>query len=479
MRLPIELLVALPMAAFLQNPALALPANWRAITAAAAVMLGICWLFPRTAWAVLRRRLARDPGRRLEVYESHAAWLAIGRSLSVTLYGLFLWGTDWSALVAAEDGLNAGVTVVGDDILQILPFLAASAALWAGDYPAVRGLHPADWGLGEYLRQQARGWFFLLAPWLVMTALFDSRRYWPWGLDEVFTGNAQAELALTALVFAAALVLFPAYLIRLWPPQRLPGGELRSRLEALLARAGVRCRELVVWRTGRGRLPNAAVMGLIAPLRYVAFTDALLAELAPEEVEAVLAHEAGHVRHRHIGFYALFAAGFMGLGLIVLALFEPLLSGWDPHHAMLAVAATLAAGTVLYWRFAFGFLSRRFERQADAAAFELLGTGAPLVSALERLACIAGAPREAGSWRHYSIAERVAFLERAAADPGLIARHHRHVRAVKLAFAAALAALLALAAVQGAADGWFRTKPAGDQPAEAAAPPVARPRPGS
>ena len=447
MRLPIEILVALLLAEFLQAPGFLMPANGWTIAGGAAAMAAACWLFPRLTWAILGRRLARDPGALLPVYEAHADWLTVARCLSVALYALFLWATGWSALVVAEEGLDAGATVIGDDLLQILPFLLASAALWVGDYPAVRGLHPADWSLGEYLRHQARGWWLLLAPWLAMTAFFDSRRYWPWGLRELFTEHWSAELALTILVFAAALVFFPAYLVRLWPPRRLPDGELRSRLEALLARAGVRCREMVVWSTGRGRLPNAAVMGVVAPLRYVAFTDALLAELAPEEIEAVLAHEAGHVRHQHIGFYTFFAAAFMALGLGVIALLPESMTGENAAQKdQLAVAAILVALTVFYWRYVFGFLSRRFERQADAAACELLGASAPLVSALEKLAAVAGAPRGASSWRHYSIAERVAFLARASADSGVIPGHHRHVRRVKLVTALVLLAALAAAA---------------------------------
>jgi Zn-dependent protease with chaperone function len=437
MRLPLELLVALLLAKFFQESCYNPHAPGWLILGGAAVMVAGCWLLPRLGWLLVRRRLVRRAAPILILHEAHARLMTASRCLSVGFYAAFLLVTGWAALVVDEKGLNAGVTVIGDDVLQLLPFALATVALWIADYPAVRGLHPADWSLGEYLRHQIRGWLFLLAPWLAMTAIFDSQPYWPWGLADFFKVHREADLALTVLVFGAALVFFPIYLVRLWPHRRLPDGELRSRLEILLVRARVRCRELVVWQTGRGRLPNAAVMGMVAPLRYVAFTDALLAELAPEEIEAVLAHEAAHVRHRHMAFYACFAVAFPAVTVAALWLLPESMFGSNlaPLDVELILAATMVALVVLYWRYAFGFLSRAFERQADAAACELVGSSAPLAAALERLALIAGAPREAQSWRHYSVAERVEFLARAAADPAVIPRHHRHVRRVKISLA--------------------------------------------
>ena len=45
---------------------------------------------------------------------------------------------------------------------------------------------------------------------------------------------------------------------------------------------------------------NAAVIGLTGRLRYIIFTETLIDTLPEDFVEAVMAHEAGHVRHAHI-----------------------------------------------------------------------------------------------------------------------------------------------------------------------------------
>lgn len=445
MRLPIELIAAVMVVAFLQRDTSfgagspASLADCLIALGGLAVYLGSVWGLAGLGWLAVRRELVRRPERRAEIWLLHGRLLAAEHVYAVAAFAVFLACTRWAALVANPGGLNAGATLVGDDILQILPFLLASAALWVANYPASRELGPADWSLGEYLRQQARFTSMILAPWLLMAGAQDSVPYWPAPAREYLAAHKEVGGALTALAFAAMLAVFPAYLVHLWPAARLPDGPLRDRLEALLRRAGVRCRELVVWRTGRGRVPNAAVMGVIGRFRYVAFTDALLGDMSAEEVEAVLAHEVGHARHGHILFYVLFMLAFLPLAVVVLGLAEWLLPhgpGLGPPEAAVG-ALLLAALAALYWRYAFGFLSRRFEREADVAACELVGTPLPLMTALEKLAAASGVGRRSPSWRHHSVAERVDFAARYGFDREALLSYHRRLRAAKAALALA------------------------------------------
>jgi STE24 endopeptidase len=94
---------------------------------------------------------------------------------------------------------------------------------------------------------------------------------------------------------------------------------LRERIEALLRRAGFASRGIFVMdgsrRSGHG---NAYFTGLGREKRIV-FFDTLLETLSPTEVEAVLAHELGHFRRRHVqkglawlGGVSLGAFGLLG-----------------------------------------------------------------------------------------------------------------------------------------------------------------------
>jgi STE24 endopeptidase len=97
------------------------------------------------------------------------------------------------------------------------------------------------------------------------------------------------------------LVLYPTVIAPLFNRfSPLPPGDARERIERLLARCGFRASGLFVMdgskRSGHG---NAYFTGFGRAKRVV-FFDTLLARLAPDEIEAVLAHELGHFRLRHV-----------------------------------------------------------------------------------------------------------------------------------------------------------------------------------
>jgi tetratricopeptide (TPR) repeat protein len=70
---------------------------------------------------------------------------------------------------------------------------------------------------------------------------------------------------------------------------------------------------------------------------------------------------------------------------------------------------------------------RNFERQADLQALKLIGSPEPLIGSLEKISLYSGQDRNLPNWHHYSIAERVAFLEESSREPQRIERHNRKV----------------------------------------------------
>jgi len=448
MRLPLELIIVIVIARlYAPEAGEKLPelAPGTLLWTVSAIVVGCSFLYfialAGSAWSV--HRLRAGPAERARVYDVHSRIVVAEQVLLVAAYLVLADRTGWPALAA-----GARMTVIGDDLLQILPFLLGSLAIWLANYPASRALSPARWGLGEYLRNQARGVFFLLGPWLVMMAAHDSHIYWPEPAAELYANSVAAQLGAYAAVLLAMVVLFPLYMVRLWPHRRLPAGAVRGRLEALLERARVRCRDLVVWSTGRGRIANAAVMGPVPWTRYIVFTDALLEDLDESEVEAVLAHELGHVRHHHMGFYMLFILAFLLFGMLIVSMLPDAVQASKWLMGMLIVALM-----VFCWRGVFGFLSRRFERQADVASCELVGGPRPLMSALEKLARASGGSRASRNWRHYSVAERVAYLARFGFDKEALKEYHSYVRLVK---GVAVVIVLLLAVSLGRKDElWF------------------------
>jgi len=204
----------------------------------------------------------------------------------------------------------------------------------------------------------------------------------------------------------------------------MPPGELRDRLTAMCRRHRVRCGSMRLWRT-RGLVLNGAVIGVVPRLRYLLLTDALVENLSAPQLEAVMAHEVGHIRRRHLPWLlAALAAAFgwavWGMDAIGGVLFGD--SATVDSTALTAVdvvgmTVAIAVGLVV-----FGFVSRLFERQADAFAVQdasgmtRSNRGAGTIVSLEAARNMAGAldavarlnhiPKEKFTWRHGSIAGR-------------------------------------------------------------------------
>ncbi len=142
----------------------------------------------------------------------------------------------------------------------------------------------------------------------------------------------------------------------------------------------------------RSRHTNAYFTGLGKTRRIVLY-DTLLASHTRDEILAILAHEIGHWKKRHLLKQLIFLA-LISLGILYLfslLLHWPLLYVTFGFPAPVTYAGLLLigilAGPLFFFLTPFSSAAlRRFERQADDYSRRLLGTPAPLVSALKRLA---------------------------------------------------------------------------------------------
>ena len=171
----------------------------------------------------------------------------------------------------------------------------------------------------------------------------------------------------------------------------LDDASLKARIEALLARCGFASSGLFVMdgskRSGHG---NAYFTGFGRAKRIV-FFDTLLEKLAPEEIEAVLAHELGHFHHRHV-IKRIVLSGALSLAFLWL-LGQLIDQPW--FFAGLGVASgNTAMGLLLFSMvlpvFLFPLapltsaLSRQHEYEADAYAARQTAA-ADLIAALVKL----------------------------------------------------------------------------------------------
>jgi STE24 endopeptidase len=399
------------------------------------------------------------------------AWLAFG------LLGPAAWGENVLAIFGSRYQFLP--LIVGT-----APALAAWAALWWAEYPAERALReqnliqeamdnlpihavpPPARQLRNNIRQQLLP---IVVPVLVVVLLRDA-------LVLAMGGRPQSQWGdLMMLPAVAVMYLVAPELFRwLFDTRPLPPGELRDRLDALCRRAGLRYRDILLWQTDH-TVANAQVVGILPGLRYVMLSDRLLETMDDRQIEAVFAHEMGHIVHHHMTWFIIFfmvllAAGF-GPGLWLNDWLErrwPQLRADGINGHVLAYATITMGGTILM----LGALSRRFERQADVYAARMMEVelaapdsagspmGAPLAwavgpsgagvfqSALRRVAYVNNIPYRTWGLFHPSISKRLRYLRELSAHPGRTRQFDRFMRRLYAALLLALAicALIALAA---------------------------------
>ena len=292
----------------------------------------------------------------------------------------------------------------------------------------------------------------IVFPWIALTLLFDLIALTPWAGPGTFLDRTEGQMILIGVFLLILMTFMPRLIQTWWGCSPFPRTGKVRELERFFSEHGFRYRGILRWPLFEGRMITAGIMGIVPRYRYILVTDGLMDLLSVEELEAVMAHEMGHARYKHLLFYVLFFLGFMviSFGLFDLLYYllatrpvfvEALESGSPTAVRLfyLSLSLPVLLAMLVYFRFLMGFFMRHFERQADLFAAETMGTPDPVIRSLERIALAGGKIRDLPSWHHFSIRERVDCLERARSEPALPKRQNRFVG---LSFAVYLSAIV-------------------------------------
>ena len=338
---------------------------------------------------MLARRVAADNFHR-NVRRFNQVMFA-ARVMVPVWFTVGVWGLGWGALVKLlGEGLYRSAAGM---LLGTMPAFATWMGLWWSQYPAERALREQnllvelDNDLPLYRTPAFRTYFqtnfqlqilFTLAPVAAIVLIRDLIMWTSlWWMRKPFSSEDPRLEGICSLIAATSVFLFaPALLARVLNTSPMPDSPLRRRLDGLCQRGGIRYRNILVWNTNN-HVGNAAVMGVLPWLRYVLLSDVLLERMNDDEIEAVFAHELGHVVYRHMTWYAIFFIAMVFVAIVLGNALPALIPFTDISFQAISPAG-LAASLLL-----FGVLSRRCERQADvyaARTMDMLKAGQPLAS---------------------------------------------------------------------------------------------------
>lgn len=317
-------------------------------------------------------------------------------TLILALYAVQVWVFGWCDFVS--DVL--GVPMFLDVLPNLAPYFLMLGASWVGQYRIEQHVRSGGWKPLRFIAFQSRANIMTILPllliyaiyWVVLEFVPQARE-----LSESFEFLGVAGMLLLMIVISAFV---PVVIRLILPGGPMPDGRLRRRLETFARDRGLKVNNIFVWRTGTNFFATAFVIGLFSPFRYVFFTDTLLKRMSEDEALAVFAHEMGHVHHRHLWWLLAFILSFT---LVLIGVSKTL----EMAPVNVEYAQYIALGGLLFYAYAtFGYISRRFERQADAYAADHTSIE-HISSVLLRLGRDNPVALKKHGWRHFSLERRV------------------------------------------------------------------------
>ncbi len=284
----------------------------------AALFMALIGLFAWITWWQFRAIGTRtEPERFLKEDARFNRTLTRQCVMAVGLFAVDIYGLNLASFFADRAVFRVAPTLLA--LLFIGLFAGYLAIVWGFAYDAYRRLYQGQMTRKSYIGSQIAFSVPILLPWIVLSGVSDLIQALPFAAPKAFLATTAGELSFFIFFLLLVVVVGPALIQWLWRCHPLEPGLDRARIEALCQKAGMTFQNILYWPIFGGRMLTAAVMGLVRRFRYILVTDALLGLLTPGEIEAVIAHEIGHVKKKHLIFYLFFFVGYL---LVSYALFD-------------------------------------------------------------------------------------------------------------------------------------------------------------
>ncbi len=400
------------------------------------LILFFAWI-TRIQFRRLEKRLSKESFHQLG--HKFSATLTRQSIMAIVLFSVDIYGLNLTSFLINIPYLSIIPTF--QDLLFIGLFVFYLAIVWACAYGPYRMFNTTDLSRRAYILGNISFSIPVLIPWVLLSGIADIINAMPFELPKRFLSTTEGQMAYFLVFLFAIAIVGPAMIQKFWRCKPLETGYYRRRIENLCQKAGMEYANILYWPIFGGRMITAGVMGLIKKFRYILVTGALLQFLEPEEIDAVIAHEIGHIKKKHLLFYLIFFVGYM---LVSFATFDMLIYFIffaEPIYSFLnsigIEQATVTSSIfsliiilifLIYFRYIFGYFMRNFERQADTYVYALFDSAQPLISTLEKIAVTSGQPRDNPNWHHFSIKNRVDYLEKCEADRTWITRHDSKIK---------------------------------------------------
>ena len=309
-------------------------------------------------------------------------------------------------------------------------FIFYLVIVWLSGYKAYQKIFVSDLPGWEYIRSNLYFLVPALLPWLFLALSSDAMMALPFQNLKDFMNSLLGEIIYFSIFILVVAMLGPALLIKFWGCSPLESGEHRRRIIALCQRAGVSFNNILYWPMFGGTMLTAGVMGLIGRFRYILITTALLDFLDSEEIDAVIAHEIGHIKKKHLWFYLFFFIGFPFFAYLVNV---AMLTMFYKPSSYIIMLTTIAA-FIIYFRYFFGYTMRNLERQADIYVYTLFNSSKSMITTFQKFIAMSPSEKNKPNWHHFNLLQRMTYLQKCEKDKKWITHHNNKVKKIIISY---------------------------------------------
>jgi len=313
--------------------------------------------------------------------EPTAVWFGYVRALNWIIIGIWIL---WFTFLYASKAEQLIELILGDQFalpkealglsFAFLPPTIVTVICYALSHPVFAHLRGMSWTRGDLIQQA----IWSQAGRILPIILFFQ------GLYSLIKSNFQLGVILLVAAYVCRLVCLRQLMkVQDLTFHALTVGELRDRIFSMAENAHVKLQQIYIFPAGKGQMINAfARQG-----NSILLSDYLLEKLSKREVDAIVGHELGHLKHNHPSKLIIVFAGAIFIYSFLVGFLYTFLPWLAPSPVMLIL-------TLL----TFYLFSQHFERTADAEAVALSGDPEAAISGLVKLTRLNWQPLESGKW---------------------------------------------------------------------------------
>ena len=404
------------------------------------LFLGFIAFFFIFTWMQFKKIEARAEEESLTYIDQRFQTVLTRQSiLAILIYAIDIYGLNISGLLNPFSVFKTIPTL--EALIFLILFIGYLSIIWICAYGPYKEIYRNGLSKRSYVISNISFSIPIILPWLCLSATADIINILPFDAPRQFLLSTQGQIIYFMFFLFLIAIIGPVLIQKFWGCRPLRSGLTRHRIEFLCKKADMKFKDIMVWPLFGGRMITAGVMGLIKQFRYILVTPALMRQLNPYELDAVIAHEIGHIKKKHLLFYLFFFAGYLILAftsldlIIYLIIYAQAVLGHidnnvSNNETFTSICFSLCMITVflVYFRYIFGYFMRNFERQADLFSYTMMGSAKPLISTFEKIAITSRQAPDRPNWHHFSIKERIDYLKKCESDNSWIKRHNIKIR---------------------------------------------------